>query len=225
MSHAADIPADEALQRLIGGNERFLKGEAHFPGLARETLVELTRGQHPFATILGCSDSRVPPELIFDAGLGELFVVRVAGNVLSPEVAGSLQYAGFHLKTPLLVVLGHEGCGAIQAALETKEKGVQQHSRIQLLVDSILPNLAGLTPRLPPPARLAQAVESNVRWTVRAILESPEGRARLAEGRTKILGAIYEIETGRVRFLGPTDTVSSSGFERGSASPSVETPS
>lgn len=204
MSRAADISAGEALKRLIAGNERFLKGEAHLAGLSRETLAELARGQHPFATILGCSDSRVPPEWIFDAGLGELFVVRVAGNVLSPEVAGSLQYAGAHLRTPLLVVLGHEGCGAVQAAVATRDQGVRQHSRIQLLVDSILPSLAGLNPRLPPPARLAEAVESNVRWTVRAILASPEGQARLAEGRMKIIGAIYEIETGRVRFLEPT---------------------
>lgn len=201
MNHTADISVDEALQRLIDGNERFLRGEAHLSSLSRETLAKLTRGQHPFATILGCSDSRVPPEWIFDVGLGELFVVRVAGNVLSPEVAGSLQYAGSHLKTPLMVVLGHEGCGAIQAALQVKYEGVQQLSRIQLLVDSILPALAGIDPELPPPARLARAVESNVRWTVRTIIESPEGQARAAEGRVKCVGAIYEIETGRVRFL------------------------
>ena len=201
MSQTADLSAGEALQRLIDGNERFLKGEAHLPGLSRETLAELARGQHPFATILGCSDSRVPPEWIFDAGLGELFVVRVAGNIFSPEVAGSLQYAGSHLKTPLMVVLGHEGCGAIQAALQLKYEGIQQLSRIRLLVDSILPALAGVDPELPPPARLARAVESNVRWTVRTIIESPEGRARVAEGRVKCIGAIYEIETGRVRFL------------------------
>jgi carbonic anhydrase len=201
MSHKSDVSADEALQRLIDGNERFLQGKAHLPGLTRETLAELARGQHPFATILGCSDSRVPPEWIFDAGLGELFVVRVAGNVLSLEVAGSLQYAGVHLKTPLLVVLGHEGCGAIQAALETMHKGVQHRSRIRLLVDSLLPGLAELDPHLPPSAQLAQAVERNVRWTVRTIIESPEGQARVAEGRVKFVGAIYEIETGRVRFL------------------------
>ena len=201
MSQTADIFAGEALQRLIDGNERFLKGEAHLPGLSRETLAELARGQHPFATILGCSDSRVPPEWIFDAGLGELFMVRVAGNIFSPEVAGSLQYAGSHLKTPLMVVLGHEGCGAIQAALQLKFEGIQQLSRIRLLVESILPALAGVDPELPPPARLARAVESNVRWTVRTIIESPEGQARVAEGRVKCVGAIYEIETGRVRFL------------------------
>lgn len=201
MSAKREISPEEALQRLKEGNERFLRGEALLPGLSRETLAELARGQHPFATILGCSDSRVPPEWIFDAGLGELFVVRVAGNVLSPEVAGSLQYAGSHLQTPLMVVLGHEGCGAIQAALQLKDEGIQQLSRIRLLVDSILPALAGVDPELPPPARLARAVESNVRWTVQMIIESPEGRARAPEGRVKCVGAIYEIETGRVRFL------------------------
>jgi carbonic anhydrase len=201
MSSKSDFSADQAIQRLMDGNNRFLRGRARLPVLTRETLTELARGQRPFATILGCSDSRVVPEWIFDAGLGELFVIRVAGNVLSPEVAGSLQYAGAHLQTPLLVVLGHTGCGAIQAALETKLQGVQQHSHIQLLIDNILPALSELDPHLPPSVLMTQAVESNVRWTVRTILESPEGQARLAEGRMKILGATYEIETGLVRFL------------------------
>jgi len=201
MNSKPDVSADEALQRLIEGNERFLRGESRVAGLSRETMAEMARGQRPFATILGCSDSRVAPELIFEAGLGELFVIRVAGNVLSAEVAGSMQYAVAHLRTPLLVVLGHEGCGAIQAALGTKYQNVQQKSRIQLLVDSILPALDGLDPGLPPPARLARAVEINVRSTVRRILESPEGQARTAERRVKCVGAIYDIETGRVRFL------------------------
>jgi carbonic anhydrase len=213
------ISAEKALQCLKDGNERFLRGEVRLPGPPHETLAELARGQQPFATILGCSDSRVPPEWIFDVGLGELFVVRVAGNVLSAEVAGSLQYAVAHLHTPLLVVLGHEGCGAIKAALETKYQGVQQRSRIQLLVDSILPALDGLDPQLPPSAQLAQAVESNVRWTVRTILESPEGQMRLAEGRVKLVGAIYEIETGRVRFLegsGPAPHIHRPSKKKGS---------
>jgi carbonic anhydrase len=197
----AEPSADEALARLIAGNDRFLRGEARGAGLQRETLADLARGQRPYATILGCSDSRAPPEWVFDAGLGELFVVRVAGNVLSPEVAGSLQYAGSHLQTPLFMVLGHEGCGAVQAALATKYGGAQHRSRIQILVDSILPALPEFDPQLSPEERLARAVESNVRWTVRQILNTPEGKARLAEGRMKIVGAIYEIETGRVRFL------------------------
>ena len=201
MSGKTDITADEALQRLIDGNERFLRGESLVAGLSREAMAEMARGQRPFATILGCSDSRVAPELIFDAGLGELFVIRVAGNVLSAEVAGSMQYAVAHLRTPLVVVLGHEGCGAIQAALKTKYQSVRQKSRIQLLVDSIMPALTGLDPGVPPPELLARAVECNVRSTVRTILESPEGQARAAEGRVKCVGAIYDIETGRVRFL------------------------
>lgn len=197
----ANVPADEALRRLIAGNERFVSGEVSFSGLRKESLLDLAAGQRPFATILGCSDSRVPPELIFDAGLGELFVVRVAGNVFSPEVAGTLQYAGSHLGTELFVVLGHEGCGAVDAALKTRDEGELQRSRIQLLVEKILPGLPQSDPQLSPAARLAQAVESNVRWTVQQILQTPEGRARQAEGRLKLVGAVYEIESGHVGFL------------------------
>jgi carbonic anhydrase len=166
-----------------------------------EVLGDLVKEQRPFAMILGCADSRVPPELVFAAGLGELFVVRVAGNCLSPEVTGSLQYASVHLRTPLLVVLGHEGCGAIKAALKTKHHGPSERSRIQLLLDGLLPALAGVDTALDPEAQVAQAVEANVRWTLRQILDSPEGRTRQAEGRVKAVGAVYELATGRVRFL------------------------
>ena len=195
------LSADEALLRLKAGNERFLAGTARFPTVQKEILADLAKGQHPYATILSCSDSRVPPELIFDAGFGELFIVRVAGNVVSPEVAGSLQYAGRHLKTPLFVVLGHTNCGAVAAAVETTLHGARQASRIQLLVDSILPGLIDLDLQLTPEAVLAQAVEANVRWSMRQILETPEGRQRQTEGLLKLVGAVYEIETGRVRFL------------------------
>jgi len=195
--------ADEALARLVDGNRRFCRGEARREPFRRETLAELAKAQRPYATILGCSDSRVPPEWIFDAGLGELFVVRVAGNILSPEIAGSLQYAGAHLQTPLFVVLGHEGCGAVGAALATKLGGEQFRSRVQILLESIVPGLPDLDLQISRQELLSRAVESNVRWTVRQILESPEGQARMAEGRVKIIGAIYEIETGLVRFLPP----------------------
>jgi len=200
-SRESTASADDALLCLKAGNERFVAGTARFPTVQQGILADLAKGQHPYATILSCSDSRVPPELIFDAGFGELFIVRVAGNVLSPEVAASLQYAGRHLCTPLFVVLGHTNCGAVAAAIDTWLHGAQQHSRIQLLVDCILPGLADLDTQLNPEAMLAQAVEANVRWSIRQILESPEGRERQAEGRMKLVGAIYEIETGRVRFL------------------------
>jgi carbonic anhydrase len=195
------LTADEALARLVEGNGRFLRGKARRAAVRRESLADLAKGQRPYATILGCSDSRVPPEWVFDAGLGELFVVRVAGNVLSPEVAGSLQYAGSHLMTPLFVVLGHDGCGAVAAALASKYDGARHKSRIQILVDSIVPGLPTFGPRVSRAERLARSVESNVRRTVRWIERSPEGRARRAEGRMKIVGAVYEIDSGRVRWL------------------------
>jgi carbonic anhydrase len=196
------ISAEQALRRLIDGNRRFLRGDARFPTMRKEILVQMAREQHPYATILGCSDSRVPPELLFDASFGELFVIRVAGNVVSPEVAGSLQYAGVHLRTPLFVVLGHEGCGAVHAALETAFHGVRHRSRIAKLVKSITPALKGLNQKGTPPGRLlSQAVEANVRWTMERIRQSPEGKARLSEGLVKLVGAIYTIKTGQVKFL------------------------
>jgi carbonic anhydrase len=193
--------ADGALQRLKVGNARFVAGTTTFPTVQKEILAHLAKGQHPYATILSCSDSRVPPELIFDAGFGELFIIRIAGNVLSPEIADSFQYAGHHLHTPLFVVLGHTNCGAVAAAIDTRLHGTQQHSRIQRLIECILPGLEDLDPQLTAEAMLAQAVEANVRWTMRQILESPEGRERQVEGHVKLVGAIYEIETGLVRFL------------------------
>jgi len=195
------MTAAQALRRLREGNQRFLRGQARFPTVRKEILAQLAVEQRPFATILGCSDSRVPPELLFDASFGELFVVRIAGNVLSPEISGSLQYAGVHLQTPLFLVLGHEGCGAVAAALEELHHGVRHHSRIAKLLKSITPALRDMDPRLPPRTLLARAVEANVRWTMKQILQSPEGKARIAEGRVKLVGAIYNLKSGRVRLL------------------------
>ena len=193
--------AAEALDRLRAGNARFVRGEARFPTVRKEVLAALAKQQRPYATVLGCSDSRVPPELLFDAGFGELFIVRLAGNVLSAEVAGTLQYAGAHLKTPLFVVLGHEGCGAVQAALDVKFRGARERSRIEVLLQNLLPALDGVDPMMSPDEQLAVGVEANVRWTMHQILETPEARARQAEGVMQLVGAVAEITTGRVRFL------------------------
>jgi carbonic anhydrase len=198
---AREYSADEALARLAAGNRRFVRGAARFPTVQKEILADLAKGQSPYATILGCSDSRVPPELVFDAGFGELFIVRVAGNVISAEVMGTLQYARVHLHTPLFVVLGHEGCGAVDAALPAGKDGGQHPKRIAQLLDNIYPGLAGLDRSLPRPALLHAAVEANVRWSMRQLLETQEGQARRREGRIRLVGAIYELETGRVRFL------------------------
>ena len=192
---------DDALARLKAGNARFLAGRARFPTVQKDILAELAKGQRPFATILGCSDSRVPPELVFDASFGELFVIRVAGNVIDPAVAGTLQYAALHLRTPLLVILGHEGCGAVDAAIAEKFRGVRHPGRIAVLVDDIEPALDGLDPTLPADALLDAAVEANVRWTLRQIVESPEWTSRSDDVDRKAVGAVYELATGRVRFL------------------------
>jgi carbonic anhydrase len=198
---APKYSAEDALGRLKEGNLRFVSGKARFPTVQKEVLAELAKGQDPYVTILGCSDSRVPPELVFDAGFGELFVVRVAGNVLGPAIVGTLQYAGTHLHTPLFLVLGHEGCGAVQAALAAKFEGARHRSRIEVLLENILPALEGLDESMPSEALIRAAVEANVRWTVQTLLQSPEGKARAAEGVMKLVGAVYELETGRVRFL------------------------
>ena len=193
--------AEQALARLVEGNKRFVRGKARFPTMKQEVLAGLAKAQQPYATIVGCSDSRVPPELVFDAGFGELFIVRVAGNVVSPEIMGTLQYAAVHLHTPLFVILGHEGCGAVQAALAAKFEGARERRRIARLLTRIVPGLRGLRRGPNPQARLRAAVEANVRWTIRQLRDTPEGKARIKEGVLKLVGAIYELKTGRVRFL------------------------
>jgi carbonic anhydrase len=193
------LSADAAFERLKAGNARFVAGEAKFPTVQKEVLANLAKGQRPYATIIGCSDSRVPPELVFDSSFGELFIIRVAGNVISPEVMGSIQYAAVHLQTQLFVVLGHEGCGAVQAALATDRE--RKHSRIELVLDRITPGLAGIDPSLSADTRVAAGVEANVRWSMQQLLETPEGRARVEEGVLRLVGGVYELTTGRVRFF------------------------
>ncbi|TMB20132.1 MAG: carbonic anhydrase [Deltaproteobacteria bacterium] len=201
MTEGAAVTSAEALQRLIAGNERFVRGASAQRPPQHDRLVELVEAQHPFATILGCSDSRVPPEMVFDQGFGDLFIVRVAGNVVGTETLGSLGYALEHLATPLFVVLGHEGCGAVQAALQCRLGGATEPGRIAELLDAILPALQGIDPSEPPAARLHRAVEANVRWAVRQLAATPAGGAALADGRIGLIGAVYELATGRVRFL------------------------
>lgn len=204
MHSAPDTPsltADAALARLVAGNERFVRGEARFPTVQKEILAQLAKAQQPYATIIGCSDSRVPPELVFDAGFGELFIVRVAGGVISPEIMGTLQYAAVHLHTPLFVVLGHERCGAVQAALSVKWEGAIERSRIARLLTNILPGLPALDPGQTPESQLSAAVEANVRWSMHQLLDTPEGQERMAEGIVKLVGAVYDLTTGQVRWL------------------------
>jgi carbonic anhydrase len=209
------MTAAEALQRLVDGNARFASGASVQRPPAHDRLGHLAEAQQPFATILGCSDSRVPPEMVFDQGLGDLFIVRVAGNVVGTEVYGSLGYALEHLGTPLFVVLGHEGCGAVQAALQARRGGAPEHGRLAELVDTIVPALEGIDPTEPREAQLHRAVEANVRSAVRQLAATPAGRVALADGRIRLVGAVYELATGRVRFLGDEERPTGRGRVHG----------
>jgi len=194
------LTADEALARLKAGHARFLSGQSIMPSLEAQLLDDQAAAQQPYATLLGCSDSRVPPELIFDAWLGELFVIRVAGNVLGPAISGTLQYPTLHLATPLFVVMGHERCGAVDAAVSYLYDGVRQANHIETLLEEIVPALDGLDPTRARQEVVKAAVEANVRRTVATIAASPQGRIQIARG-VKVVGAIYDLHNGQVRFL------------------------
>jgi carbonic anhydrase len=205
---AADPPAGdsypkdgaEALERLKAGNARFADGKTRHAHEGADWRKHLVADQKPFATVLGCSDSRVPPELVFDQGFGDLFVIRVAGNVIAADVVGSIAYAALHLGTPLFVVMGHAGCGAVAAAVDARVKKAKEPERIEALLKLIEPGLKGLDLALAAPARLDAAVEANVRWSVRQLAELDGARAALKAGRIKLVGAVYDLASGRVRF-------------------------
>jgi carbonic anhydrase len=194
------LNADEALARLIEGNARFVSGQALFQTAQKDIIASLAYAQNPYATILGCSDSRVPPELVFDAGFGDLFIIRVAGNVISPGVVGSIEYAALHLGTPLFVVLGHERCGAVTAALEARHGDAEHSAPLMRLLNKIVPALNDLPTGLSAIDELDAAVEANVRWSIRQILDVPAMRERADERVIKVVGARYDLDTGCVTY-------------------------
>jgi carbonic anhydrase len=191
---------EQALARLREGNQRFVDGQVLHDHETRTWRYDLLTDQHPFAIILGCSDSRVPVELIFDQGFGDLFVIRVAGNVISRDVIGSIAYAISHLHARLLVVLGHERCGAVMAALEAPATRPEAPS-IEELARLIGPGLQTLDARLEGDARLSAAIEANIRWSMQQLGAIPNGRKLLDSGHLKMVGAVYDLVTGGVRFL------------------------
>jgi carbonic anhydrase len=192
----------EALECLIEGNQRFVQRRPLHSKISEEALVSLRESPRPFAVILGCSDSRVPPELVFDQSFGDLFVIRLAGNLIAPGVAGSIQYAYQHLGTSLLVVLGHERCGAVKAALAANFHRAKHPERIQQLVDLIAPGLEKIDPKLSAAKQLEAGVEANVRWSMHQVIRAREARqAFRRKGSVLIAGAIYELSTGKVRWL------------------------
>jgi carbonic anhydrase len=192
---------DEALARLKVGNGRFADGKTRHAHESADWRKHLVGEQKPFATVLGCSDSRVPPELVFDQGFGDLFIVRVAGNVIAADVVASLAYAALHLGTQLFVVMGHTGCGAVTAALDAKLKKAKEPERIEALVKLIEPGLKDLDPNAAYKDALAAAVEANVRYSVHQLAGLAGVKEAIRDSRIMLGGAVYELDTGRVRFL------------------------
>jgi carbonic anhydrase len=198
------VSADEALKMLKDGNARSVGGKATHPrqDAARRALTA-GQGQHPFAVVLSCSDSRVPVELIFDQGIGDLFVVRVAGNVAATDEIGSLEYAVDHLNTPVVVVLGHSQCGAVTAVVEN----AKLPGSIPTLVAPIkaaADKAKADNPGAATEALVGAAVKENVFQAMEDVLQkSPLIKARVKAGKAKLLGAFYELDTGQVQWLGP----------------------
>lgn len=194
--------ANEALARLKSGNQRFIDGKLHHAHEKASWRSLLVATQKPFVTIIGCSDSRVPPELIFDVGFGDIFTIRLAGNIIAEDVIGSLQYAVSHLHTHLVVVLGHEACGAVTATVEEMlQHKAEEPEHIESLIKSIKPGLKNIDLKLNRDILIRTAVEANVRWSMRQLLTLPEAKRAMQEKQVTLVGAIYELSTGQVRFL------------------------
>lgn len=195
------IPSDP-LGKLKYGNEQFAKGALQTPKVDEMTRYTLeTEGQHPFAVVVACSDSRVPPELVFNQGLGNLFVVRVAGNIVNEENLASIEYAVGRLKAPLIVVLGHTHCGAVKAAVD----GQSLEGHLPHLVRHIEPVIRQLRhthPHLKGDALIERVTQENVRYTIRVILERSEiVRKQYEAGKVQFAGGVYHLREGKVEWL------------------------
>ena len=191
-----EVTGESVLAELKAGNSHHVRHQYQHPHESLARQRELITGQHPHAEILSCSDSRVPPEIVFDQGLGDLFVVRVAGNVATDTEIGSLEYGAEHLHIPLLIVLGHESCGAVTAAVQ----GGEAEGHIAALVNLIKPAVAKSQSQSGDP--VANAVRANVRMVVQQLRSSTPVLSELvAHGKLKIVGGVYSLRTGRVTWL------------------------
>jgi carbonic anhydrase len=201
------IAATEALERLRAGNARFtahLRSSDEFVSHTRRP--ELTMVQEPFAIVLGCSDARVPAELVFDQGLGDLFVIRVAGNIVARSQVGSVEFAAERFQTRLVVVLGHSRCGAIEATLEELRRPTENQSRnLRSIVERVRPSVEGLfrtKPALDPEALVKRATRANIEASVDHLRRGSEVLEQLiTEKGLVVVGAEYSVETGVVEFL------------------------
>ena len=207
MTSPLPVAARVALDRLVEGNHRFLAGhEWDATGAARGRLARVAFDQHPFAAILGCADARVPVEIVFAQELGNLFVVRVAGNVASPATVGSLEFAVGNLGTPLVVVLGHTRCGALEATVDALLGRGHAAGQLAAVVQWVKPAVEPLLDpesRRHPEALVARGVEANVRRAVEEIRRSSDLIAKeIRASRVAVVGAVFDLDTGEVQFLG-----------------------
>jgi carbonic anhydrase len=198
------VSPSDAMQRLLDGNDRFRYDESAFPryGAARRAET-FEKGQKPFAAVLACADSRAPVEAIFDQGIGDLFVVRVAGNVSDTDEIGTIEYGVGHLQIPLVVVLGHTKCGAVTAVADRAE----MHGHIAKLVDNIAPAVEGVRARDPQAAggRLIRlSIRANVMQSMHDLLaHSDVVASAVKSGNVKVVGGVYDIQTGAIEWIGP----------------------
>lgn len=197
---SAEQPATpgQALAELHAGNRRFVTGTQLHPNQNADHRAAVAGGQHPFAVIVGCSDSRLAAEIIFDRGLGDLFVVRTAGHTVGPEVLGSVEYAVTILGTPLVVVLGHDSCGAVQAARTADRTGMPPSGHLRAVVDAVVPSLRRAAAEGIDDVN--RIVDIHIEHTVDAILDRSVALAEaVAEGRCAVVGMSYQLTAGEVR--------------------------
>lgn len=189
---SSSLSPNDALEKLMAGNQRFVRHQPQYPDQSEARLREVAQAQHPFATVLSCADSRVPAEIIFDQGIGDIFDVRIAGNIATPAAIGSIEYAVALLETPLLMVLGHQRCGAVTAA-------VQQQAlpgEISTFVNAILPAVERVKDQ--PGDVVDNAVAANVQYQIEQLQRSPLLKERLRSGKLKIVGGRYDLDSGTV---------------------------
>lgn len=191
---------EKVLANLMAGNKRFISGKAKHPHLSRERIGDVAKGQHPLAIILSCADSRVAPELLFDTGVGDLFVNRVAGNAVDPLLLGSMEYAAEEFVPPLVMVLGHERCGAVAATQGCVRSGGTAPGHIQAIVDALTPIVG---PYANDPDAVEKGVQANAKAQAAAITaQSAIFREKVEAGHMKIVSARYDLDSAKVTLLG-----------------------
>ncbi|WP_367128131.1 carbonic anhydrase [Saccharothrix sp. HUAS TT1] len=199
---ATSLDAEGAWRKLADGNHRFVTGRQTHPHESLRWRESLVQGQHPFAVVLGCADSRVPPELVFDTGLGDLFTIRAAGEVLDNSVLGSIEYAVEHLGVPLIAVVGHAKCGAVSAAVDVVRGRAQVSGDVSVLVRSIEPAVLSTRPNADEAKFLAAAVDNQAKRVASLMLErSVTIRTAVEHHGVKVVAASYQLDTGAVTRL------------------------